>query len=145
MGGVEMIDPERWAEFLGTAKATAYGPRKGPGLFGPVTPRTEIDVSREYEHQYLPHTKNGVQWLQDRPFWGWDLGYESDVRTCWLCHKLIPMGHTGVYVSSLKRQVHTRCLTPSQWHTILGQPYGGDSRIMGELRARQTREAKKSV
>ena len=136
MHSQEQISKEQWAGFQSKAtKVKQWGPRRGVG---------EITISEPKE---VVVGEWNITNSAGRRSWGWSLGFEDDetVRLCWVCHNPIPKGRCGVYVSSRRRPFHVGCVTPDGWHNILGQPRGGDPSIMGAMRSRWTREAKKAM
>ena len=130
---------QAWSQFLGKGKVVAAKKVKGTDEYTDpqleLFPRDKFSVSE----------REGAEGI--RPEWAWSLMEtdETGVRRCWLSQRTLEDGECMIHIGgNMRRGVHVSQLSPEQWDWILGEPYGGDARIMGALKAKYTREGKKA-
>lgn len=133
-----------WAAFLGKTKTAVKAKRmQGSDPVEWTSPEFEwIDAN---EVTISDTMSDPTCW---RPTWAWSLMQtkETGTRRCWMSGRMLSDGECMIHIEGRwGRGVHISQLTPEAWHFILGQPRGGDGRIMGQLRSKWTREAKRAM
>jgi len=132
---------DAWAEFLGKA-TTAVKAKKIKG--------EDAYTQCEFEWGPVKKVTVGREEAADdvRPVWSWSLceTEETGIRRSWLSGEVLEDGQCMIHLEARwGRGLHVSELKPEDWHWILGQPQGGDGRIMGSLKSKYTREAKKEA
>ena len=124
-----------WAEFLGKT-SVAVKAKKG------------VEAEYEFTPAKKPVISDHHGDIAIRPPWAWSLMQTKQTgrRRCWWCSTVLSDGECMIHIEGRwDRGVHIRHVTPDAWSYILGQPRGGDARILGQMRSRWTREAKRVV
>lgn len=141
-----MPDMSAWAAFLGkTTHAKKARKMKGSRDYD------EAEYEWEEARQVKVSDTEGwgrLEWKAQRPEWAWSLMEtpETGPRRSWMSGRVLSDGECMIHIEgNWSRGIHISEVPAEAWHQILGQPYGGDGRILGQMKARWTREAKKDL
>lgn len=139
-----MATIDDWAAFLGKTGTAVKATRvKGSN---PVT-YTEAEFAYEAAKKVDVADEEGGK-TTHRPVWAWSLmeTAETGIRRSWMSGRVLEDGQCMIHIEgNWSRGIHIAEVPAQAWHLILGQPHGGDSRILGQMKARWTREAKKQL
>jgi hypothetical protein len=133
-----------WQEFQAKAKGVPAKRIKGSKPAEYTDPEVSVSKLTEVVIQ---------QEVRGRSPWGWTLAETEDTgfRKCWLSTRPIPDGECAVHLpradGSIRwdRAIALGAVPADRWHDILGQPQGADGYMLGQMRAKWTREAKKEL
>lgn len=132
-----------WAAFLGKTSKTVKAKRmKGSKEY--TEPEFETTPADKFKVGSMEG--EGDVWRGD---WAWSLCATKEtgpIRRSWLSGRILEDGECMVHVGAdWRRGVHISEVPPESWSHILGAPHGGDPRIMGQMRSKFTREAKRAM
>ena len=134
-----------WSAFLG--KTDKKATKKATRMKGtkPVE-YTEAEWASEIASEVTVSDRHGD--VAHRPVWAWSLMEtpETGRRRSWMSGRVLSDGECMIHLEgNWSRGIHISEVPAEAWHWILGAPHGGDSRILGQMKARWTREAKKAI
>ena len=130
-----------WTWFLGSGKGTKAKRMKGSKEYT----EAEFELEQVKKLEVLVQEADDDPW---RPVWAWTLceTEETGIRRSWMSGRILADGECMIHLEgNLNRGIHVSEVPAEAWHWILGQPHGGDGRIMGALKSKYTREAKKAM